>query len=91
MLESYHDKAHRLPLSIPDCDLFFKLCIQNEAASGSTEDSISAALSVLHHMKQTSLPSPAVSTYVMATQCVLAQLKDGAPAHEVLMQLQQDV
>ena len=91
MLESYHDKVYSPPLSTPECDLFLTLCVQNQTAGGSTEDSISAALSVLHHMKQTSLPFPAVSTYGMATQCVLAQLKDGVPAHEVLMQLQQDV
>lgn len=90
MLKSYHEKAYS-PLSLPDCDTFFKLVIQTQSAGGSIEDGVGAALSVLHHMKQTSLPPPAASTFTLATQCVLAQLEDGAPSHEVLMQLQQDV
>ena len=91
MLQSYHEKAYSAPLSLPDCNTFLKLTMQHESASGGIEDSISAALCVLRHMKQTRSPPPAASTFTLATQCVLAQLKDGAPAHEVLVQLQQDV
>lgn len=91
MLKSYQEKSHSPPLSLPDCDTFFWLTIQVEPAGCSIEDSVSAALSMLHHMKQTSLSPPAATTFTLATQCVSAQLQDGAPAHEVLMQLQQDV
>ncbi|KAL3162334.1 hypothetical protein ABBQ32_010017 [Trebouxia sp. C0010 RCD-2024] len=99
MLKSYQDKAYTLLLSVSDCDTFIKLCMSDLPANGSTEQSvatetqegISAALCLLHHMKQTSLPAPAVSTFTLATLCVLAQLRAGLPAHQDLMQLQQAV
>ena len=91
MLQSYHEKAYSPPLSLPDCNTFLKLTVQCESASGRIEDSVSAALCMLHHMSQTRLPPPAASTFTLATQCVLAQLEDSAPAHEVLLQLQQHV
>ena len=95
MLKSYCDKAYPLPLSVSGCDTFIKLCMSGLPASGSTENStatdtqegISAVLALLHHMKQTSLPAPAVSTFTQATLCLLAQLKAGVPAHRVLVQL----
>ena len=34
---------------------------------------------------------PATSTYTLATRCLVAQLTDGVPAHQVLVQLQQEV
>ncbi|KAL3141226.1 hypothetical protein ABBQ38_003567 [Trebouxia sp. C0009 RCD-2024] len=97
MLTSYHDKAYSIPLSVSDCDTFIKLCMQGwpgsteEGMEVDTQEGISAALCLLHHMKQTSLPAPAVSTFTQATLCALAQLKAGVPADQVLMQLQQDV
>ncbi|KAL3141229.1 hypothetical protein ABBQ38_003570 [Trebouxia sp. C0009 RCD-2024] len=99
MLTSYHDKAYSIPLSVSDCDTFIKLCMQGwpgsteegVAVTVDTQEGISAALGLLHHMKQTSLPAPAVSTFTQATLCALAQLKGAVPAHQVLMQLQQDV
>lgn len=70
MLKSYHEKAYSPPLSLLDCNTFFRLVVQGEPAGGSMEDSVSAALSMLHHMKQTSLPPPAATTFTLATQCV---------------------
>ena len=72
MLQSYHEKAYSPPLSLPDCNTFLKLTVQCESASGRIEDSVSAALCMLHHMNQTRLPPPAASTFTLATQCVLA-------------------
>ena len=91
MLMSYHEAAYAPLLSVSDCDAFVKLCKASEQAGGSLADSLSAALSLLHHMKQTSLPAPAVTTCTLATHCLLAQLTDGVPAHRVLVQLQQEV
>ncbi|KAL3161697.1 hypothetical protein ABBQ38_008796 [Trebouxia sp. C0009 RCD-2024] len=91
MLTSYREEAYALPLSVSDCNTFLKLCKASEQAGGSLADSLSPALSLLHHMKQTSLPAPAVTTCTLATHCLLAQLTDGVPAHQVLVQLQQEV
>ncbi|KAL3161691.1 hypothetical protein ABBQ38_008790 [Trebouxia sp. C0009 RCD-2024] len=91
MLTSYHEAAYALPLSVSDCNTFLQLCKASEQAGGSLADSLSPALSLLHHMKQTSLPAPAVTTCTLATHCLLAQLTDGVPAHQVLVQLQQEV
>ncbi|KAL3147632.1 hypothetical protein ABBQ38_014682 [Trebouxia sp. C0009 RCD-2024] len=41
--------------------------------------------------KKAYVPAPAVSTFTQATLCVLAQLRAGVPAHQVLIQLQQEV
>lgn len=91
MLRCYLKEAYDAPLSVADCDTFVKLCTASAQAGGSIADSISAALSLLHHMKQSRLPAPAVTTYTWATQCLLAQLTHGVPAHQVLVQLQQEV
>lgn len=99
MLKSYHDKAYTLLLSVSDCDTFITLCMSSPPADGSTAEYIeeciqeasSAALCLLHHMEQTSLPAPAVSTFTQATLCALAQLRAGVSAYQVLLQLQQDV
>ncbi|KAL3161547.1 hypothetical protein ABBQ32_010414 [Trebouxia sp. C0010 RCD-2024] len=91
MLRLYHEEAYAPPLLVSDCDTFLQLCKAGEQAGGSLADSLSAALSLLHHMKQTSLPAPAVTTCALATHCLLAQLTDGVPAHQVLVQLQQEV
>ena len=72
MLTSYQDKAYSRPLPVSDCDTFIKLCMPGVPANGSTEEDtegrtqegISAVLSLLHHMRQTSLPAPAVSTFL---------------------------
>ncbi|KAL3161708.1 hypothetical protein ABBQ38_008807 [Trebouxia sp. C0009 RCD-2024] len=72
MLRSYHEEAYAPPLSVTDCDTFLKLCKAGEQAGGSLADSLSAALSLLHHMKQTRLPAPAVTTCTLATHCLLA-------------------
>ena len=54
-------------------------------------DSLRAVLPLLQHMRQSSLPAPAVSTFTTAAECILTQLQDGTPAHQVLVQLQQEV
>ena len=91
MLKSYTNEAYDAPLSVPDCDTFVQLCTASAQAGGSMADSISATLSLLHHMKHSGLPAPTMSTYTLATQCLVAQLTDGMPAHQVLVQLQQEV
>ncbi|MCJ1242614.1 hypothetical protein MMC14_010623, partial [Varicellaria rhodocarpa] len=91
MLQEYGKYAYSGPLSVPDCDKFIKLCAEEAQQEGSMADSITAVVSLLHHLKDASSPRPSVSTFALAAECVLAQLGEGAPAHQIIVQLQQEV
>ena len=91
MLQEYSKHAYSAPLSISDRDIFIKLCTDEAQQEGSMADSIHAALSLLHHMKVSSSLTPRVSSFALAAECVLAQHNEGEPAHQIIVQLQQEV
>ena len=82
--------AGELALTTADCNAFIRDCIQRARANDGSECQ-EAALNLLHHMQHPDLPEPAVSTFALATECTLASVNEDAPAHQLLVQLQQDI
>lgn len=90
-LKSYPHDMYSAALSVAECDAFLMACIQHGRECSSMADSVRAVLPLLHHLHQTSLPDPAVSTFALSAECISAQLEEGLPANQVLVQLQQQV
>ena len=82
--------AGELALTTADCNAFIRDCTQRARANDGSECQ-EAALSLLHRMQHSNMPKPTVSTFTLATECILASVNQDAPAHQLLVQLQQDI
>lgn len=82
--------AGELALTTADCNAFIRDCTQRAISTDGLECQ-EAALNLLHQMQHSNMPKPAVSTFAFATECILASANKDAPAHQLLVQLQQDI
>lgn len=91
LLLLYQKHDFNSPLSVGQCNRFIEYCMQQIKAGNAHEDYHEAVLTLLPSMLDANLPHPTVSTYKLATECLLASNGGGGglPAHQLIVQLQQ--